>query len=65
MVENAIVGSGYGRTQDQLMVEKHRQVVGSTVGQDQLMVELTYIREITRLFVPLQRAEGLPINRQV
>jgi hypothetical protein len=47
------------------MVEKHRQVVGSTVGQDQLMVELTYIREITRLFVPLQRAEGLPINRQV
>jgi integrase len=41
MVENAIIGSGYGRMRDQIMVEKHRQVVDSTLGQDQVMVELT------------------------
>jgi hypothetical protein len=41
MVENAIIGSGYGRMRDQIMAEKHRQVVDSTLGQDQVMVELT------------------------
>jgi len=41
MVENSIIGSGYGRMRDQIMVEKHRQVVDSTLGQDQIMAELT------------------------
>ena len=33
----------YGRMRDQIMVEKHRQVVDSTLGQDQDMVELTSV----------------------
>jgi hypothetical protein len=43
MVENSIIGSGYGRMRDQIMVEKHRQVVDSTLGQDQVMAELTLL----------------------
>jgi putative ABC transport system permease protein len=41
MGENVTIGSGYGPMRDQIMVEKHRQVVDSTSGQDQVMVELT------------------------
>jgi len=47
MVENSIIGSGYGRMRDQIMVEKHRQVVDSTLGQDQVMAELTAARTQT------------------